>query len=399
MAVRVRVRNSWVLVFALFGARSAGGAPGTHAPAISTWDTRASSVEFGFRPGFLSGGHFDVLSYNANFTATNGKLSSQFGLHYSNVRTGAEQRVLQGLGATAVAVFSNPIGDRYENGTPRSALGVYVGAAPTALVNGQSAFVSLPLVLGLGVPWAPSESVTITPWIEGSPGVNLDTQIRTTTVDLTGVDATVSGTSVTLSDAAVSKILDRSVSFRTSVTFGLRAGLDLGLKLGESVDLDISGAVGSLGGALQGTLVGWLGGGLVFRWDKVVPAVLSPERRLRNEDCTDVEERHRACELIRGSESTPPGSYGQPAPASGPYYPTAPPYSAPPAYSGRPAPAPYPTPPAYSPPSAPPPLPAPPAPSAYPTYRAPPVAPPPGPRPAPANPPSAPNIPTRSFPP
>lgn len=393
MAVRVWARNVAVMTVLLLGARPALSAPGTHAPAVSTWDTRASSVEFGFRPGFLSGGHFDVLSYNANFTATNGKLSSQFGLHYLNVRTGAERPVLQGLGATAVAVFNNPIGERYENGVPRSALGVYVGAAPTALVNGQTAFVSLPLVLGLGVPWAPSASATITPWIEASPGVNLDTQIRTATVDLTGVDAAVNGTSVTLSDAAVSKILDRTVSFQTSVTLGLRAGLDLGFKLGDSVDLDVSGAVGSLGGALQGTLVGWLGGGLVFRWDKVVPAVLSPARRLRSEDCIDVEERHRACQMMQDPESAPRGSYGQPPPASGPYYPSSPPrparaasapppgYSAPPAYSSAPAPAGSPPPPAH------------------PAYRPPAVVPPPTAPPGNANPASGPTIPTMSFPP
>lgn len=340
MAVRVWARNSIVMALLLLGARAVSAAPGTHAPAVSTWDTRASSVEVGFRPGFLSGGHFDVLSYNANFTATNGNLSSQFGLHYLNVRPGTERPVLQGLGATAVAVFSNPIGERYENGVPRSALGVYVGAAPTVLVNGQTAFVSLPLVLGLGIPWAPSESVTITPWIEGSPGVNLDTQIRTATVDLTGVDATVMGSSVTLSDAAVSKILDRTVSFRTSVTFGLRAGLDLGFKLGDSVDLDVSGAVGSLGGALQGTLVGWLGGGLVFRWDKVVPAVLPAERRLRSEDCGDVERQYHVCQAVRGTAGAPSESYGQPPPPAGPYYPAPPPApgAAPPTYSPSPRP-------------------------------------------------------------
>ena len=323
---------------ALLHAALATAEPGTHALPISTWDTRASSVALGFRPGFLSGGHFDILSYNANFTATNGNLSSQFGIHYLNVRPGSGDAVRQGLGATAVALFSNPVGERYDSGIPKAAVAIYVGTAPTTLISSESASVSVPLLLGIGTPWSPSEAVTITPWIEGSPGLNLDTRIRTATVDLANTGTTVTGTpqnpQVMLSSAAISKILARTVDEHTSVTMGLRAGLDFAFRLSDSVDFDVSGALGSLGVALHGTTVAWIGGGLVFRWDKVVPTVLPPDSRLRNEDCGAVEERYRACQVPRGSSSGP--AYPQPTPAY-PQYPVYPAQSSPPTYSGYPA--------------------------------------------------------------
>ena len=55
------------LAFGLLLAGGAGAEAGTHAPVISTWDTRSSSLSLDFRPGFVSGGHFDVASYYANF--------------------------------------------------------------------------------------------------------------------------------------------------------------------------------------------------------------------------------------------------------------------------------------------------------------------------------------------
>ena len=58
---------------------SAPALPGTHAPPISTYDTRASSIVFAYRHGASAEGPFNSFSYNANFSSTIGKLSAQFG--------------------------------------------------------------------------------------------------------------------------------------------------------------------------------------------------------------------------------------------------------------------------------------------------------------------------------
>ena len=356
-------------------------------------------MSFGFRPGFLSGGHFDVVSYNANFTATSGNLSSQFGLHYLNFRPDDQASVMHGLGTTAVALFSNPLdphgegGGRYAGGVPRAAVAVYVGAAPAVLISGESIASTIPLVLGLGVPWSPSETVTITPWIEGSPALNLDTVIHTGTVDLAGTGTMVTGTpqnpKVTLSNDAIHRILDQTVEFDTRVTFGARAGLDLTFRLGDSADFDVSGTVGSIGSAFSGALVAWLGGSLMFRWDKVVPAVLSPERRLQSEDCNAIEDRYRACQTIRNYTPGPASGYGRPQ-ETYPTYPSNPPYTMPPTYPTRQTPPTYPTPGAQ------------PVPQGYPQYAPAPdrgraLPPPQQPPPAPG--PSGSGVPTGAFPP
>jgi hypothetical protein len=332
--------------------------PGTHAPAISTWDTRASTLEFGYRQGFLSGGHFDILSYNANFSATTGNLSSQFGVHYLNVRPAENVKVLHGLSATAIALFSIPVSDRYQNGVPKGAVGIYFGVAPSALVNGRASYVSIPFLLGVGAPWSPSKGVTIAPWVEVSPGVNVDTKIRNTTLDASDITGTPTGNSVTLTDAQINHILDKTVDFHASVTASMRAGLDLEFKLSDSVAFDVSGMLGTLGTAFQGTLVSWVGAGLVFRWDAVVPAVLPADQRLLREDCASIEQRYNACQAAHyATEPRPPVLYSQQpaviAPAPRP--PQTPSVTAPPPASPV---QPYP-----APPSPPPAVPAPPPPA------------------------------------
>jgi hypothetical protein len=310
-------------------ASAAHAEPGTHAPSISTWDTRASSVNIGFRPGFLGGGHFDIVSYYASFSSTTGNLSSQFGIHYLNVRTGPGESVNQGLGATAVALFSIPFTPRYDTGVPKGAVGLYLGASPTALVSGRASYVSVPFVLGIGLPYSPAKVVTITPWFEASPGVNLDTRVRESTLSINPSQFTSNGTSVNLTDANVRQLLNSAVDFQVKGTVGLRTGLDLAVRLADSVDFNLNGMLGSLGGGFGGTFVGWVGGGFTFRWDKVVPAVLPAERRLENEDCGDIGARYRACQTIEGPNQTPvPGIAPLPAPAPSPAYP---PYTPPPA--------------------------------------------------------------------
>jgi hypothetical protein len=268
-------KGVWPALAVLLAAGTARALPGTHGPSISTWDTRASSVVIGFRPGFLSGGHFDMFSYNANFTATSGKLSSQFGLHYMNVRPDEGATILHGIGATAVALFDFPVRPRYDDGMPKLAVGLYIGAAPVALINERTSHMSIPFPIGVGLPWAPAKAVYISPWFEASPGANLDTRIREATlpVDPNLVKPNPDG-SFTLTDAAVNQILANSVDYKLSASLGLRAGLDIGVRLGPSVDLNVNGMIGSLGGAFGGTTVGWVGGGFTFRWDDVVAAVL-----------------------------------------------------------------------------------------------------------------------------
>jgi hypothetical protein len=329
----IAVRSALASLLIATGARAE---PGTHGPAISTWDTRASSVVVGFRPGFLSGGHFDILSYNANFTATNGNLSSQFGVHYLNVRPGEGQSVLQGMGATAIALFSIPVTPRYDNGQPKLAVGLYLGAAPSVLINGRTSYLSIPFPLGLGLPWSPAKQIMITPWFEASPGVNLDTRVRdSATLDPSEIMQT--NGSVVLDQATVNKILNSAVDFKVRGTVGLRAGLDVGVRLGDSVDLNVNGMLGSLGGGFGGAFVGWVGAGLTFRWDDVVSAVLPADERLLHEDCGDIAARYRACQTTNGSNMTPvqpnvntPPAYTSPPPKS--YPPPGPDYQPPPTY-------------------------------------------------------------------
>ena len=104
--------------------------------AISTFDTRASSVVLALRPGFLDGGHLHTASYNANFSATTGNLSAQFGLHYLNLREREGEPVLHGAAGSAVALFSLPTGERFDNGIPGSAVAFYLGSLPTAFFGG-----------------------------------------------------------------------------------------------------------------------------------------------------------------------------------------------------------------------------------------------------------------------
>ncbi|MCS6760333.1 MAG: hypothetical protein MO852_16450, partial [Candidatus Devosia euplotis] len=139
--------------------------PGTHAPAISTWDTRASSVAFHAKLGFLPGGHFRNYSYNANFTSTSGNLSAQFGLHYLTLNRGPEtdeqsgqetkRNTQHGASASATGLLSIPFTGRTDNGIPTAAIGIYFGAVPALLTSGNLNDLTIPLVLGLGVPYSP----------------------------------------------------------------------------------------------------------------------------------------------------------------------------------------------------------------------------------------------------
>ncbi|HTQ08341.1 MAG TPA: hypothetical protein VMI54_31015 [Polyangiaceae bacterium] len=293
--------------------------PGTHPIVVSTWDPRASSVVVGYRHGFSKGGGFNDVSYNANFSSTSGVLSAQFGLHYESYSPNHSDPTAQGLAGTAAAVFNLPLTSRLDNGLAKVALDFYVGAAPTALISGELNYLSFPAVLGAGVSTTPFKYLTLTPWFELSPGVNLDTEVKPYQLsqsDVAGAFNPATG-QVNLTQSQVENIVSKSVNLKTSVSAGARAGLDLALHLSDYVDLGADLAVSSAGTAFKGPTVVYLGAAFVWRWDEIVPAVLPAEKRLLHEDCDAIEARFRMCpnsEHWTPPPATAPASQAAPAP-------------------------------------------------------------------------------------
>lgn len=339
------------IVLGILASSEAEARPGTHAFSVSTFDTRASSIALTVRIGFLDGGHFDTAGYNANFSSTSGNLSAQFGLHYLNLRDAADAPVSHGLSAGAVAVLSIPTSDRYDNGIPHVAMIYYVGSVPSVLISSESYFVSFPLVLGLGPAVSPSKAVTFTPWIELSPGANLDTTIHDVTLEGQNPNDFVDAQgNVRITRNQVESVLAQGVDMEFSLSVGARAGVDLALHASDAVDVKFDAGIGSLGTAFRGTAVFSVGGALVVRWDEIVPAVLPADKRLLREDCDSVEERYRACRAAeQTSEETAPNTPHAPqtTPASYPAESTTPTW-APSPQPPQQQPSPQPTPPSQS---------------------------------------------------
>jgi hypothetical protein len=335
------------VVFALASSSVAPAAarPGTHPIVVSTWDSRASSVLLQYRHGMLDDGSFNTVTYEANFSSTSGKLSSQFGLHYLNFSEG-DETTAHGLSATATALFNLPVASRFDNGLARAAIAFYVGSAPTALVSGQRNYLSIPIVLGVGVPISPARPISITPWFEFSPGANLDTVIHEFELSNVNPDDYVTPDGIELTEEDVEQVLRDSVELDVSASVGARAGLDLALHASDAFDLTASASISSVGTAFSGARVIYLGGGFVWRWDDIVPAVLPADKRLLYESCDAIEERFRACPNARrwkrpDENSAPPARAAEPSP--------------PPPTPASPDPAPAPLPPTMAPPSAEPP--------------------------------------------
>jgi len=283
-----------VLGFSYAG--EAAAKPGTHPVVVSTWDTRASNVLLQYRRGFLDDGSFNTFTYNANFSATSGKLGAQFGIHYLNYDEPGDAPKQHGLSGSATAVFNFPIGPRYDNGLSRVGIGLYFGSAPTALISGERNYLSIPFVLGFGVPVTPHKLVTLTPWFEISPGVNLDTLIHDYSFENENYEDYINEDGeIELTQDDVERVLEDSVELDVSVSAGARAGLDFALHASDVVDFTANFTLSSVGTAFKGERVIYVGGGLVFRWDDIVPAVLPPEKRLLNESCEDIEARFRSC--------------------------------------------------------------------------------------------------------
>jgi len=352
--------GSLIALFALLG-RAAHALPGTHAPAISTYDTRASSVVLAYRHTSSDAGPLNTFSYNANFSNTTGILSAQFGIHYVNFDAKANDSTAHGVGASGVALFVLPVAARWDDGVPKAAIAFDIGSVPTVYVSGQRQYVTLPLVFGFGVPLSPHRAITLTPWFEASISANLDTVFKSTDISVDPSWVTVTQdpnnptqTKVGLKDGAVEAAVKNGVSIDSGFYVPMRAGLQADIHVSQTVDFNLYSSIATLGGAFGGASAFTLGAGLSFRWDSIVPAVLPVDRRLEREQCEAVEARFRSCPASskwlspeqRAPESKPtePSAAPAPAPASLPApsstQPTAPVPA--PATSPQPAPSPEP---------------------------------------------------------
>ena len=302
MRHRIRALFGLATTLTLLGfVRAAAATAGTHAPAVSTYDTRASSIVCAYRHGFSSGGDFNTFSYNANFTSTTGRLSAQFGIHYVNyLQSGVDTRA-HGVGGSGVAVLEYPVAGRYLNGVPKAALAFHLGGVPTAYISGERNFLTLPLVFGFGVPLSPHPMITFTPWYELAISTNVDTIVRPEGITIdTDQDITLNpdGT-VSLRKGAVQDALSRGVTIDVGVSVPMRVGLEGAIHLGNRADLNLYGMFSTLGGAFSGDAVTTIGGALVIRWDDIVPAVLPTVPVEVHEDCAATERRFRACPSSR----------------------------------------------------------------------------------------------------
>jgi hypothetical protein len=314
--------NAWLACAVALAAsamgRTASATAGTHAPAVSTYDTRASSIVFGYRHGFSDAGSFNTFSYNANFTSTTGRLSAQFGIHYVNSREADADARAHGVAGSGVAVLVFPVADRYDNGVPKVALAMHVGGVPTAFVSGERNYLTLPLALGFGVPMSPTKFLTFTPWYELAMSVNLDTVVKPDGVTIdpaTTVEPDPNNPGkFRLKDDAVRDALAQGVELDVGVSVPMRVGLEASLHLGKSADLNLYGMLSTLGGAFSGDTVKTIGGALVIRWDDIVPTVLPKPSVEATESCEATEKRFRACPNARHWLS--PEQRGQQAPTA-----------------------------------------------------------------------------------
>ena len=127
-----RILGSLPVVLLLLLGRSAQALPGTHAPAISTYDTRASSVVLAYRHTASDAGPLNTFSYNANFSNSTGILSAQFGIHYVNFAAKANDSTAHGVGASGVALFVFPLAARWADVGP---LTLWTATFPTMLLH------------------------------------------------------------------------------------------------------------------------------------------------------------------------------------------------------------------------------------------------------------------------
>jgi hypothetical protein len=307
-------------------------------------------VVFAYRHGFSDAGSFNTFSYNANFTSTSGRLSAQFGIHYVNFKEADADTRAHGVAGSGVAVLEFPIAGRFEDGVPKAAFALNLGGVPTAFISGERNFLTVPFVLGFGLPISPVRFVTFTPWYELAFSANVDTIVRPEGVTIDTTDPSVVMVdpvthTATLKQDAVKDALAKGVTIDVGVSVPMRAGLDLTFHLGKTADINLYGMFSTLGGAFSGDSVETVGASLLFRWDDIVPAVLPKPIVIEHESCDITERRFRACPNARfwltpeqrGQSAAPDAAPATTAPA-------APSTPAPSPTPAAPAPAPAPTP-------------------------------------------------------
>jgi hypothetical protein len=280
--------------------------PNTHAPAISTWDPRASSVVVGLGGAVSGDGAFAFKSYNANFSSSDGILSAQFGVHYVTFKDSDTAALARGVSAGGVALISLPLTPRFENGVPGTSFAFYVGGVPTAVFSGQLNYISVPLVLGVGLPYSPIEELTLRPWVELSPGLNFDTRIEAVATS----EAVQSAMDGTLTRDEVEDLVKQGLKIDRETSVGKRVGISASGHLGERVDIDVNWMLGAgHAGAMS------LGASLVVRWDAMV-GVSSARREEEDEDCDAIARRyHQHCPLRRPASAPAAPSGAAPVPS------------------------------------------------------------------------------------
>jgi hypothetical protein len=246
-----------------------------------------------YRHGSSDAGAFNTVSYNANFTSTSGILSAQFGLHYINFSEKGYDGAQHGISGGGVALLEFPVAERYDNGIPRAALAPYFGGVPSGFFSGERNTLTVPFVIGFGVPLSPAKAITLTPWYEFALSANLDTTFKPANITVDASDF--NGQQVKLDAEKVRELVGEGVDMEFSFVVPMRAGLDVALHLSNVADLNAYSMLSTLGGGFSGDLVTTFGFAFAVRWDNIVPAVLPPEKRLQHEDCGAIEERFRSC--------------------------------------------------------------------------------------------------------
>lgn len=246
---------------------------GTHGTAVSTWDTRASSVVGAYDVQSLPGGTLQTFTYNTNFSSTSSNLSSQFGIHYTTYEE-TDFGTLYGLSFGAVTMYGRPILPRFANGMAPLSWNVYGGLVPVALIGVTHNYLSVPLVAGGGLTIAPFPMLSITTWVEAAPNFSFDTVINPVSINADDISGTIDENGqISLTTEDVQNMLGDSVTIEAIFATAVRGGVTVAIHLGNRIDLNLRGTLGTQN-VQQNALV--LGGGasLTFHWDRVVPAVI-----------------------------------------------------------------------------------------------------------------------------
>jgi len=273
---------------------SAFARTGTQAPVVASFDPRASHVVANsLFAGTKGGGVLDFWGGSGGFSSSSGLVSIDFGLYALHYRESRNEKNEDGVSTTAAGLVSLPLSRRFASGVPELALSLYFGFAPSALLGGVSSSLALPAVIGIG-PSFSEERVTLTPWVEGVPTLNIDPKIRR---DAFSGNLVGSPAAQNLSDAQIAAAADRAVTHETTFGMGLRYGFTAEMRLSDEVDWNLVIAGSFLGAAFASPAMIEGGTGITWRWDHVARAVLPPEERLTGESCDAVEARFAACPL------------------------------------------------------------------------------------------------------